>query len=299
MTEVTNYRPLNDLIPAHWEAKTVTANGIEQHYYRTGGRKPPLVMLHGITSGALYWLRVAKALEADYDVIMPDARGHGRSARVHNGQLAFENLVADAVALIRALELDRPYLLGHSMGGITATFVAANYPELLGGLMIVDATWSKSDAQKDWQKAFDNPGYKAWLDTYVAYLEALKTQSHTEKMAAAQHQRMPNLVPMTEEDYVAWVEMQAQLDVSLMRHGLSLWTMLNNLTPQSELVQKISCPILLITGGRSHGDPQAIQEVTAALPAGRHIVLENAGHMVNVDAFDGFVEAIKTFLKGI
>ncbi|HEY3341294.1 MAG TPA: alpha/beta hydrolase, partial [Anaerolineae bacterium] len=64
---------------AQWLSGDVNANGIRTHYYRTGGNKPPIVMCHGATDDGLCWTPVAYTLEADYDVIMPDARWHGLS----------------------------------------------------------------------------------------------------------------------------------------------------------------------------------------------------------------------------
>jgi pimeloyl-ACP methyl ester carboxylesterase len=68
-----------------WFSGDVVANGIRTHYSRTGGQtgggKPPLVLAHGATDSGLCWSRLARALEADYDVIMPDARGHGHPRR--------------------------------------------------------------------------------------------------------------------------------------------------------------------------------------------------------------------------
>ena len=51
----------------------------------TGGDKPPLLLLHGFNEYGLTWLRVAKELEQDYDIIMVDARGHGRSEGIASG----------------------------------------------------------------------------------------------------------------------------------------------------------------------------------------------------------------------
>src|SRR5258708_21650892 len=73
-----SYRSIEELIPPYWFEGKVLANGIHHHYYRTGGEKPALVLLHGVMMNGLSWMRVAKALEQDYDVIMADARGHGR-----------------------------------------------------------------------------------------------------------------------------------------------------------------------------------------------------------------------------
>ena len=72
-------------IPPHWREEKVIANGIRQHYYRTGGEKPILILLHGFSENGLCWSRVAKALENDYDIIMVDIRGHGLSSGPETG----------------------------------------------------------------------------------------------------------------------------------------------------------------------------------------------------------------------
>ena len=81
---IKTYRPIEELIPAHWGEGNIFANGIHHHYYRTGGENPPLLLLHGFNENGLTWLRTARELERDYDVIMLDARGHGRSDGIAN-----------------------------------------------------------------------------------------------------------------------------------------------------------------------------------------------------------------------
>ncbi|MFN2157062.1 MAG: alpha/beta fold hydrolase, partial [Anaerolineae bacterium] len=62
-------------------------NGVDLHYYRTGKEGgPPLVLAHGFSDDGQCWYRLATDLEADFDVVMPDARGHGLSARVRPGE---------------------------------------------------------------------------------------------------------------------------------------------------------------------------------------------------------------------
>ena len=57
-------------------------DGVKIHYYRTGGQKPPFVMVHGATDNGLCWSPVAEYFSDRFDVIMPDAQGHGKSDRV-------------------------------------------------------------------------------------------------------------------------------------------------------------------------------------------------------------------------
>ena len=102
-----------------WQSGFVEANGIKLHYTRTGGDKPPLVLAHGVTDDGLCWTPVAGALASEYDVVMVDARGHGRSDAPEGGY-SLTALAADLAGVIAALELRQPAILGHSMGAATS-----------------------------------------------------------------------------------------------------------------------------------------------------------------------------------
>jgi N-formylmaleamate deformylase len=111
---------------ASWSDGYVTANGIKIHYYRTGGDKPEVVFNHGVTDDGLCWTHVAKALESKYDIIMLDARGHGKSDS-GQGDYSPEARATDLAGVIQALGLERPVVGGHSMGADTAEHLAARY----------------------------------------------------------------------------------------------------------------------------------------------------------------------------
>src|SRR5450631_537721 len=108
---------------SNWTTAICEANGIDIHYLRTGGAKPPLVLLHGLTGSGACWSPLARTLEAEFDVVMPDARGHGNSSTPLNSY-RYEDHARDVVGLIQGLGLAAPILLGHSMGGMTAAVVA-------------------------------------------------------------------------------------------------------------------------------------------------------------------------------
>src|SRR5215470_11601170 len=103
----------------NWMTGVCEANGIDIHYLRTGGAKPSLVLLHGLSGSGACWTPLARALEDEFDVVMPDARGHGQSSAPLHGY-RYEDHARDVVGLIHALRLSAPVLLGHSMGGLTA-----------------------------------------------------------------------------------------------------------------------------------------------------------------------------------
>ncbi|MBP9842304.1 MAG: alpha/beta hydrolase, partial [Simkaniaceae bacterium] len=131
-----------------WTTGTCQVNGINIHYLRTGGNKPPVVLLHGLMTNGTCWTPVARALEANYDVIMPDARGHGNSSPPNQGY-SYDILAADILHLIEALKLINPVLLGHSMGGMTAALAASQNPKQLRGLILVDPTFLTPERQRE------------------------------------------------------------------------------------------------------------------------------------------------------
>jgi pimeloyl-ACP methyl ester carboxylesterase len=131
-----------------WTKGICEANGIGIHYLRTGGDKPPIVLLHGLMTNGACWTPVARILEEDYDVIMPDARGHGNSSSPTHGY-CYYNLANDVLSLIEILDLQTPVLLSHSMGGMTAALVASQDPKRLQSLILVDPTFLTPQRQSE------------------------------------------------------------------------------------------------------------------------------------------------------
>jgi pimeloyl-ACP methyl ester carboxylesterase len=143
-------RPDSKQIPSHWFEGMVVANGIRQHYYRTGGDHRSLILLHGFTDNGLSWLRVARALERDYDVVMVDGRGLGLSDGPETGY-SQDLLSQDVMGLIHIL-------MGHSNGALTAASVAANEPELVSAVVLEDPPWGNHLCSSLCQRTGKNPG---------------------------------------------------------------------------------------------------------------------------------------------
>jgi N-formylmaleamate deformylase len=291
---VARYRPVEELIPRHWSVGDVEANGIRQHYYRTGGAKPAIVLLHGFQESALTWLGVAGALEGDYDVIMPDARGHGRSGRASSG-FSPALLAEDAAALIRALDLDRPVLLGHSLGAGTAATVAAAHPGLVRALVLEDPVWE----ERPRAEIANNEGYRAWLSSWLAWLEGLKGQTHRERLVSALGQVMPGQPIGPEERYVAWVDACAHLDLDLIRDSAALWAM--PATPVRDLMPRIACPALLMRAAQPfpvYGPPAEVREEPSGWPDLTIVRFMGTGHLIHAEQHERFLDVVRAFLAG-
>ncbi|MGC5014232.1 alpha/beta fold hydrolase [Streptosporangium sp. DT93] len=114
-----------------------TVDGRRLSYLDFGGTGRPLLALHGHMSEAASFTGLAAALSPGWRLIALDQRGHGRSDRA--ADYSREGYVADAVALLDHLGLDRVVVLGHSLGGVNAYQLAARHPARVSALVNADA----------------------------------------------------------------------------------------------------------------------------------------------------------------
>jgi N-formylmaleamate deformylase len=121
-----------------WSTGDTVVNGVRFHFTRTGGNKPPVVLAHGFSDAGLCWTPTAQALEAEYDLIMVDARGHGLSDAPETGY-TLTQMARDLRGVIAGLGLRRPAVVGHSMGGGITLALAGLYPDVPGAIIIEDA----------------------------------------------------------------------------------------------------------------------------------------------------------------
>ncbi len=264
-----------------WSSGDVLANGIKLHYYRTGGDKPPIVLLHGITDNGLCWTRLARNLEPDYDLIMVDARGHGLSAAPTSGYAAQDH-AADVAGLIEALALEEPVLIGHSMGAATAAVTAATYPGSVGGVVLEDPPWwAAMPVPADPQKALEE--WRAGITTSKAKtVEELVALCRAESPAWDEVERLP------------WAESKRQVSPNVVGF------MSERFTPWQEVAQAITCPALLVTADTAAGSivsPEIARKAAALMPNCRVAYIPGAGHNIRREQFEPFVEIVRGFLK--
>lgn len=125
---------------------TCASNGLGVHYTRTGNGSLPIVLLHGLMGSGACWAPVARTLDDDLEIVMPDARGHGGTSKPDHGY-RYDELARDVVGLIDHLGLARPIVVGHSMGGMTAAVVAR--ATALRGVVLVDPTFLSPERQRE------------------------------------------------------------------------------------------------------------------------------------------------------
>ncbi|HMN30818.1 MAG TPA: alpha/beta hydrolase [Caldilineaceae bacterium] len=266
-----------------WTSGDIQANGIRLHYYRTGGDKPPLVAAHGITDNGLCWSPLATRLAEEYDVIMVDARGHGQSTVPESGYAGAEH-AADHAAAIRGLGLDRPALIGHSMGAATAAQLAAENPGLVRCLILEDPPWREAGSAGSPEERAASA--QAWREDVVARQQL----SRAEALAQGRQQR-----PMwSEAEFAPWVEAKFQVSPKVLDYVSA------GVTPWPAVAPQLTCPVLLLIGEPELGGivtPQVAQQIGAANVRIQVVHIPGAGHNIRREQFEPYLAAVRRFLQ--
>lgn len=106
---------------------------VRMHYAVYGKDKYPLILVHGNGGSKNSLAEAATYLANDFTVYVIESRCHGQSS--DPGKISYDLMAKDIKEFIEAMGLKKPYLMGHSDGGINAITVAYTYPDLLGGII--------------------------------------------------------------------------------------------------------------------------------------------------------------------
>jgi pimeloyl-ACP methyl ester carboxylesterase len=262
---------------ANWIRGNCEANGINIHYLRTGGTKPPLIALHGLTGSGACWTPLAGALEDGYDVIMPDARGHGLSSAPLQGY-SYRDHASDVVGLIDALGLAAPVLLGHSMGGMTSAVVASEVGGAIRGVILGDPTFLSPERQREVHGS-----------DVVEQHRRLLGHDKGEVLAQARL-RHPHRSPEL-------VELMTDARLQTQTRAFEVLTPPN--PDYRELVRAISVPIFLVIGDNGVVSLETAEELQKLNQRLRYELIPSAGHGLPHDHPDHFAAAVRSFLRSV
>lgn len=137
----------------------------------------PILLLHGLASSSRIWDLVAPLLARRFRVIALDQRGHGASDKPETGY-DLPTFVADLRGLVRALEVERPTLVGHSWGGNLALEYAVTYPAEVSHLALVDGGFIEMQAREGmtWEVAEKQMAPPDLSMPLPAFVERLRTR---------------------------------------------------------------------------------------------------------------------------
>jgi pimeloyl-ACP methyl ester carboxylesterase len=145
-------------------------DGVQLAYEDAGHGDPPVVLVHGWTCDRSALLPQREHLLAHHRVVSVDLRGHGASDKPRQ-DYTMEVFADDVAALLRHLGIDRPAVIGHSMGGVVALVLAARHPGRPGAIVTLDAPVVPSDAMRRATAALvpalEGPGYRQAQQAFV------------------------------------------------------------------------------------------------------------------------------------
>ncbi|NMM43414.1 alpha/beta hydrolase [Rhodospirillaceae bacterium KN72] len=249
----------------------IKANGIRHHLIHYPGQGPEMLLIPGITSPAITWGFVAERLSEAFDVHVLDVRGRGLSQA---GALDYslDAMAEDAIALVDALGLSDPVILGHSMGARTAIRAARMKPGTFSQLILVDPPVS-------------GPGRRAYPSKLPWYVDSIEMA-----VGGCSAEDMRAFCPTWTEDQLAlraeWLH-TCQTDAIVTAfegfHTDDIHQDLPKVQDPMRLVRAGSATVIL------DEDVAEIQELAPTIDVR---TVPDAGHMIPWDNLEGFLEAV-------
>ena len=223
------------------------------------GSGPPLVLLQGLAGSGTWWDRNVPALSKVFSVTTVDLPGFGASHP--DARLILDQVPAQVAALIAELGIERTHLIGHSMGGLVAGGLAADYPERVDRLVLVDAGFLSLDP---------------------------KLRHRVTGMIRTLPWTAPSILPVLMRDMMRSGPIRmAGATADLLR---SDW---------SDKLPAISAPTLVIWGEHDRVcNPSIGEQIAAAVPDARLVVIPGAGHNPMWEKPEEFDRQVLAFLQG-
>lgn len=267
-----------------------TDDGVRLDVRYLGDDRAPCVLLaHGFGQTQHAWAETARTLAAaGWQAVSYDARGHGESDRAPSGHYDFEQFVEDFRRVCASLP-HAPYLVGASMGGLTALLAHSEKPVVdLRALVLVDIAprWDERGVEAMLAFMRQHPeGFSSLTEAREAVRSFLPHRRHN-----SAGEGLKRNLRQGEDGRWYWHWDPAMLALAEKSRNL-----------QSRLksaARRLKRPTLLLSGGKSELiSDEHVAEFLKLAPNAEHISLSEAGHMVAGDVNDRFMHAVLPFLE--
>jgi esterase len=269
----------------------VVLGGMRLHYLDWGGSGTPLLFLHGGGLTAHTWDLVCLALRSRGRCLALDQRGHGDSEWSPGLEYATDAHVRDLEALIEHLGLERPVLVGQSMGALNAFAHAARRADALMGLVLVDMT---PDVRLQGAKRIcDFVTAPAELDSVDAFVERAMEFNPARDPRLLRRSLLHNLRRLPSGKWTWKYDRRAMTRENFER-------VRGEVSAVRERLGAVSCPTLVVRGERSDVvSSESAAALADALPRGEWTSIPDAGHTVQGDNPSALAIALGAFLRRI
>jgi pimeloyl-ACP methyl ester carboxylesterase len=269
-------------VPAGFARGDVDTGSVRLTYWRHGQGRP-LLVLHGRSDWGLDWARFARRVGSDVDCVLLDQRGHGYSDKPYDGY-THARMAEDAAAVARRLGLERPAVLGHSMGGGVALALAAGLPGEIDRLLLIEPSVRVLD--QDARDGRDRGGRDAHK-----LRQTLGRQALIEQLRHAHP-------TWDDADIANTVESTLLCSPFVFTDARR-----PDAAAQRAQLASLRCPTLVVRGEPERGSlisDEAARLIPDLVPDGRARVttIAGTGHVPQRQAFDLFVAVVLPFLTG-
>ena len=275
-----------------YRSRNIVLRQLRFHFLEWGAPDAPaVVLLHGGHQSAHSWDLVSLHLAQRFRVLALDQRGHGDSEWARDVSYTNHEMSLDAEAFIAALGLERPILMGHSMGGRNSMLLVRHSPSLLRALVIVDVGPEVSDRGRAVIAGFvrDNEEFDdlEHFGRNVQQYDPYRSREHIERTVKY------NMLQRADGKFVS------KCDANPRRLGVVRGTgPLENITLED--ARAFDLPVLLVRGADSRIlTADAAERFCDALPQGTLTTVPNCGHNVHGQNTKGFIEATTDFLASL
>lgn len=256
----------------------IDVNDTRLHYRRHAeSGKPVLILSHSLFFDQSMFDPLAAELSEAFDVISYDHRGQGQSSRT--GPVDMDTLTDDAAALITALDVAPCYFAGNSMGGFIALRLAARYPQLLSGCIVMG---SSADLEHQ-------------LAAFEPLVDSLSVQGPQPHIDALMHIMFGDRI-LKDPDSAAlvghWRQHMLALDNSI---GAAANAVIHRKSVLPEL-KALQVPLLVLAGEQDHAYSIALSEQIVTVSGnGQMHVVTGAGHSLALEEPRQVADYIRTF----
>ncbi|MGI5488552.1 alpha/beta fold hydrolase [Microtetraspora malaysiensis] len=258
---------------------TLSLPGCALRYADTGGDGVPLVFSHGAGADHVMFDAQREYLHArGYRVVVWDMLGHGLSRPASTGFTA-ERAISDLRALIEHLALDRPVLVGQSLGGNLSQAIVRRYPDLARALIVIGAAWNTAP---------------------LSWKEHLLVKMATPSLAMIPAKNLPRLMAEASAmSEAARADARRAFSQLPKKEFLQVWrATVEFLTPDPGF--RTPVPLCLIRGEHDRtGNIASAMPRWAQAEGVEEVVIPGAGHIANQDAPQTVNEAIEVFLRTV
>ena len=241
-------------------------------YYEVHGEGPVMLLTHGYSATSQMWAGQVEAFSKDHKLVTWDMRGHGQSDYPADQDAYSEaHTVADMAAILDAVGADKAIIGGLSLGGYMSLAFYRVHPERVRALLIIDTGpgFKKDDARDAWNKRAHETGDRFEREG-LAVLKSLSRDrseaSHRDALGLARAAR----------------GMLTQRDARVI-----------------ESLPNIKVPSLVVVGADDTPFLGASDYMAAKIPGAAKAVIPAAGHAVNIDQPQAFIDAVLPFLDGL